>query len=114
MSFYPAKVFPISGLKLGKKESVFGVETQAIEYQITPRGAKEPISATVWVDVKTNLPVQRVVALKVGKDDDHTVTETYIRAVADGKLDEGEFELPKANSCCPEAEPIAAPALPGA
>jgi hypothetical protein len=88
------KVFPISDLKLGKKEPVSGVECLAIEYQISPKGAKEPIPVTVWVDVKMNLPVKRVVAWKEGKDT-ITITETYTKAVVDGKLDDKEFELPK-------------------
>jgi hypothetical protein len=89
------EAFAISGLKLGKKEPVSGVESQVIEHQITLKNLEQPISVTVWVDVKTNLPVKRVVTLKEEGRDTITVTETYTKAVVDGKLDEKEFELPK-------------------
>lgn len=92
--FDPATAFPISGLKLGKKESISGVDAQAIEYQVTPRGVNAPISATVWLDIKTSLPVKRVIAISEGKDT-ITITETYSKATIDGKLDEKELELPK-------------------
>jgi hypothetical protein len=89
------EAFAISGLKLGKKEPVSGVESQVIEHQITLKNLEQPISVTVWVDVKTNLPVKRVVTLKEEGRDTIIVTETYTKAVVDGKLDEKEFALPK-------------------
>ncbi len=92
--FDPEKIFPISGLKFGKKETVAGVEAQAIQYQIASRFLLEPIAATVWVDVKTNLPVKRVVILK-HVIETLTITEFYTKAVVDGLFDEKKFELPK-------------------
>jgi outer membrane lipoprotein-sorting protein len=88
------KAFPISDIKLATEEVIAGSEAQAIEYKITPKGATEAIAATVWVDVKTNLPIKRVIALSKGKDT-ITITESYTKTVVDEKIDEKEFELPK-------------------
>ena len=92
--FDPAKTIPVSGFKFGKKELVEGVEAQAINYQITFSLLKEPVAATVWVDVKTNLPVKRVLVLKEGEEG-ITITESYTKAVLNGKIDDKEFELSK-------------------
>jgi outer membrane lipoprotein-sorting protein len=88
------KQFAISDLKLGKKEMVSGKEAQAIDYKLTTKAGKEPLAVTVWIDVKTNLPVKRVVTLQKGKET-VTVTETYTKPALDEKLDAKEFELPK-------------------
>jgi outer membrane lipoprotein-sorting protein len=90
----PEKVFPISDIKLGKKEVISGREAQAIEYKLMPLAYKEPFEVTVWVDVKTNFPVKRVVTHTRG-DNVWTVTESYAKGTLDEKIDEKEFELPK-------------------
>ena len=92
--FDPKKVFPISDIKFGKKEVISGREAQVIEYKLSPGGYKDPLAVIVWVDVKTNLPVKRVVTHKRGKDT-VTVTESYTKPVIDGKIDGKEFDLPK-------------------
>jgi hypothetical protein len=55
------KEFAVSDLKLGKKESVSGKETQAVDYKLSKKGQKDRLAVTVWIDVKTTLPVKRVV-----------------------------------------------------
>jgi outer membrane lipoprotein-sorting protein len=92
--FDPEKVFPISDLKLGKKEVISDSEAQVIEYKLTPGGFKEPLVVTVWVDVKTNLPIKRVVTLNRQKES-VILTESYTKHEVDGKIDEKEFELPE-------------------
>jgi outer membrane lipoprotein-sorting protein len=86
--------FPVSDLKLGKKEMVSGKEAQALVYKVTAKGAKEPLAVTVWIDGKTNRPVKRAVTIKGGAET-FTVTETYTKAALDGKIDDKEFVLPK-------------------
>ena len=49
------KVVTVSDFKLGKKEKVGDKEAQAVEYQVGLGGKKFP--ATVWIDLKTNLPL---------------------------------------------------------
>ena len=93
-AFDAEKEFPVSGFKFGKKEMVGGVETQAIDYTITSDVTKEPLTATVWIDTKTNLPVKRVIVMKLG-DTVITMTEAYAKSAVGGKIDEKEFELPK-------------------
>jgi len=88
------KMFKITDLKLGKKGAIDGKETQAIEYKLTPKLAKETMTMTVWIDVKTNLPVKRVAESKEG-DKMFTITETYGKLTLDGKVDDKEFVLPK-------------------
>jgi outer membrane lipoprotein-sorting protein len=90
------EILKVSGLKLGKKEKLDGKETQAIEYVLTATsvGSLEKINSTVWVDVKTHVPLKRLLTTKVG-DKDFTITETYSKVVVDGKIDAKTFELPK-------------------
>ena len=68
---------------------VGGVETQAIEYAIKYPAVKDLLAATVWIDTKTNLPVKRVIVMKVG-DNVVTMTEAYSKSTVDGKIDEKE------------------------
>jgi outer membrane lipoprotein-sorting protein len=93
-AFDAEKEFPVSGFKFGKKETIGGVETQAIDYTIKFTVAKDPATATVWIDTKTNLPVKRVIVMKLG-DAVITTTEEYSKSAVDGKIDEKEFALPK-------------------
>jgi outer membrane lipoprotein-sorting protein len=84
-----------SDFKVGKKETVGGVEAQAIEYVLAWQYRKNA-AVTIWIDVKTNLPVKHVVVLPNGpKPDAFIVTETYTKTVVDGKIDEKQFEVPK-------------------
>jgi len=90
------EMLKVSDFKLGKKEKVDGKETQAIEYLLAAAsvGSGEKINATVWVDVKTHVPLKRLLTAKVG-DKQITVTETYSNVELDGKIDAKTFELPK-------------------
>lgn len=93
-TFHPAKALTITDLKFGKKEVVSGIEAQAIEYKITLKDAKVAMAATVWVDVKSYLPIKQVVDFKEGNNA-ITITEVYTKTAVDGKIDAKEFELPK-------------------
>jgi outer membrane lipoprotein-sorting protein len=88
------KFLAVSDFKLGKKEAIDGKDAQAIEYKLKAKSSKEPMDVTVWIDVKSGLPVKRVAtanegAMKV------TITETYGKMTLDGKIDDKEFVLPK-------------------
>ena len=61
---------------------------------VTLPGAEEPMAVTVWIDVKTNLPLKRVIAANEGTET-ITVTVTYTRIALDAKIDDKEFQLPK-------------------
>jgi hypothetical protein len=87
--------FAVSDFKLGKKEMVGGVETQAVDYALKYLSGEKPAAATVWIDTKTNLPVKRVITMRPLPDLTITITETYAKSVVDGKIDEKEFDLPK-------------------
>jgi outer membrane lipoprotein-sorting protein len=89
------ELLKVSGFKLGKKEKVDDKEAQAIEYTLTAASVGgEKINATVWVDVKTHVPLKRMLTAKIG-DKQLTVTETYSKVEVDGKIDAKTFELPK-------------------
>jgi len=88
------KDMAISDLKLGKKETVGEREAQAIEYKLALEAGGDSLAMTVWIDVKTNLPIKRVSLMKEGNMT-ITITESYAKTVLDGKIDEKEFALPK-------------------
>ncbi len=80
--------------KLGKKEKIGEQETQAIQYDLRIKKLQEPMAVTVWIDVKTKLPVKREIIAKIG-DNMVTATERY----ADWSIDDAsiskKLELPK-------------------
>lgn len=88
------KTFALSDFKMGKKEAVAGREAQAVHYQVKARGAKEPLEVTVWIDVKTRLPLKRMVTAKEGRES-MTITETYANAALDAMIADKEFTVPK-------------------
>jgi hypothetical protein len=83
-------MFPVSGFKLGDKEKVGERETQRIDYVLGVKGQKTTYPVTVWIDLKTGLPVKRLVS----DGGLPWFTETY-ELTLDGKLDPKVFELPK-------------------
>jgi hypothetical protein len=80
-------VFPVSDFKLGKKEKSGGRETQQVEYLLGVKGQKRTFPVTVWIDLKTALPVKRQV--------EGSYSETY-ELKLDGELDPKKFKLPSA------------------
>jgi outer membrane lipoprotein-sorting protein len=88
------KMLAVSDFKLGKKEAIDGKDAQAIEYKLKARSNKELMDVTVWVDVKSGLPVKRVVTASEGEMK-FTITETYAKMKLDEKIDDKEFALPK-------------------
>jgi outer membrane lipoprotein-sorting protein len=85
--------FPVSGFQLGKKERVGERETQRLDYHLAVKGQNPRFSVTVWIDLKTGLPVKRRVTGGVGEEK-LAYSETY-ELKLDGKLDPKLFELPK-------------------
>ena len=90
-SFLPR--WSASGFKFGTKEKDGERELQPLEYQLSLKGTKAPFSVTVWIDLKTGLPVKRLVTSEVGKEKTE-VTETYGKLTLDEKLDPKTFEIP--------------------
>jgi outer membrane lipoprotein-sorting protein len=88
-------ILKVSDFQLGKKEKVDGKEAQAIEYTLTVASAGgEKINTTVWVGVRTHVPLQRLLIAKIGGQE-MTVKETYSHVVVDRKIDAKTFELPE-------------------
>jgi outer membrane lipoprotein-sorting protein len=87
-------VLAVSDFKLGKKEAIDGKDAQAIEYKLKVKSNKETMDVTVWVDVKSGLPVKRVASANEGGMK-FTITETYGKTKLDEKIDDKEFALPK-------------------
>ena len=88
------KMIAVSDFKLGKKEAIDGKDAQAIECKLKVKSNKETMDVTVWVDVKSGLPVKRVATANEGGMK-FTITETYGKLKLDEKIDDKEFALPK-------------------
>jgi outer membrane lipoprotein-sorting protein len=87
-------LFKVADFKLGKKEKIGDHEAQEIQYTLTTKTTKEPLTVHLWIDTKTNLPLKRVFTVPMG-DNKGTMTETYSKLILDGKIDPKKFELPK-------------------
>jgi outer membrane lipoprotein-sorting protein len=85
----PETLFQAKEFNLGAKEKVQDRETQAVEYKLAAMSETD-ISVTVWIDLKTHLPVKRTIKSKRG-----SVQETYSDIRLDEKFDASKFELPK-------------------
>ena len=85
--------FRVSGFKLGNKEKVGERDAQRLDYQLTVKGNQAPpsFSVTVWVDLKTGLPVKRT----VGEGNATLTTESYGEITLNEKVDTKKFDLPK-------------------
>lgn len=79
----------LDGFRLGAKEKVAGRDAQAIEYQTEIR---DRILITLWLDVKTGLPLKRVLRDAHGKE---LLTEVYREFRLNPPLDATLFALPK-------------------
>ncbi len=87
-------LYPASGFRLGAKEGVGGNDAQVVEYRLTWAGKEPVFRASVWVDVKTHLPLKRVLTASKGSMDIR-ITEVYTGVTRDAKLDGKLFDLPK-------------------
>jgi hypothetical protein len=83
-------MFPVSGFKLGNKEKIGECEAQRLDYVLGVKGKETTYHVTVWIDVKTELPVKRLVS----DGGLPWFTETYEMKL-DGKLDPKIFEIPR-------------------
>ncbi len=60
-------LFKLADFKLAGKEKIGERNTQVIQYTVTVKGAKDPLSMKMWLDAETKLPVQ--LAITGGKSD---------------------------------------------
>jgi uncharacterized protein (TIGR03067 family) len=86
--------FRVSGFKLGTKEKVGEREAQRLDYQLAVKGLNDPLSVALWLDVKTGLPVKRIVTEAVAGEK-MRVTEIYGKLKLGEKVDARKFDLPK-------------------
>ena len=86
--------FRVSDFTLGPKDKVGKREAQRLGYQLTVKGQNDPFSVLVWLDLKTGLPVKRMVTSRAGGAE-MTVVETYGKLTLDEKTDAKKFDLPK-------------------
>ena len=90
----PLEKHPLHEFKLGAKEKVGEREAQAVEFRMGEEDA-----ATLWIDLKTNLPLKRTVTKgprrfeKMGEVT--VIRELYTDVTLDEKIDPAKFELPK-------------------
>jgi len=76
----------VGQFQLGKREKINQRDTQAVTYQITSEQRHFNFETTVWIDVKTKLPVKREIRMK-----QFSAVETYTQLRLNTKLDEGLF-----------------------
>jgi outer membrane lipoprotein-sorting protein len=88
------EVFKVSDFKLGKKEKIGAAEAQEIQYALNGTGMDTPMTVSVWVDTKTNLPLKRVMSTTL-MGNKIMSTETCPKMTLDPKVDPKKFELPK-------------------
>jgi len=86
------EILKISGFALGKKEKLGDRQVQVIDYEVMLDN-DTAMTAQVWLDSETRLPLKRVLSAKAGKAE-FRITETYQIRV-NGKIDGKRFELPK-------------------
>jgi uncharacterized protein (TIGR03067 family) len=86
--------FRVSGFKLGGKEKIDEREAQRLDYQLAVKGLNDPLSVALWIDLKSGLPVKRIVTEGVagGKV---SVTEIYGKLTLGERVDAKRFDLPK-------------------
>lgn len=83
----------VSDLSFGKVETIGGREARVLHHNLHNRLYKKPHAVTVWLDVKTHLPLKRIVSMK--QDElAMTVTETYSKLSLNEPIEEKRFELP--------------------
>jgi len=91
----PLETRRLSGFRLGAKEKVGEREAQAVEYRI----GGEPAEVTLWIDLKSHLPLKRTVTQapqRFGKMGEVTVIrEMYADVKLDERVDPAKFELSK-------------------
>ena len=88
------KFLPATDFKLGAREKVGAREAQPVQYTLKP-GPDRLVQVTVWLDLKTNVPLKRVL---VGTNPDKqmiTVTETYTEIALNPAVEDKIFEMPK-------------------
>ena len=90
----PLKMVLVSDFKKLKVEKIGDRDALVIQYKLTMKGADIAPTGTVWLDLKTNLPLKRVIRAEMGSET-MTLTENYSNFRINPKLDDKLFELPK-------------------
>jgi outer membrane lipoprotein-sorting protein len=84
----------VSFFKLGNQDKIAGQEAQLLEHLITYKDSKAEIWSSLWLDVKSTLPLKRVFKPEKGGEET-TITETYKNLTLDEQIDAKTFEVPK-------------------
>jgi outer membrane lipoprotein-sorting protein len=76
-------LFAIADFKLGESSKIGSKEARTIQYKLTTPGlesetGKQTFQVRVWIDLKSDLPLKRVVTAR-GNDIDFSLTETYTK-----------------------------------
>jgi outer membrane lipoprotein-sorting protein len=86
--------FPVSDFKLGNKEKVGEWEAQRLEYRLAVKGQESNYLVVIWLDLKTGLPLKRMVS-PWGAKERLVLVETYTKLMLEPKVDTKNFDLPK-------------------
>jgi outer membrane lipoprotein-sorting protein len=88
----PAKMFPVSDLKLGKSENIGGKQATVLHYKLGIKDEKTPIETTVWLDAKTGLPFKRELTFNANGQS-VKFTEAYTECIIDQPIDPSVFKI---------------------
>jgi outer membrane lipoprotein-sorting protein len=84
----------MSAYSLGKKSTFDGNEAQAVSYAIDFGKPEITVTTTVWIDLKTKLPLKRSTHLKAGGDE-ADFSDTFTGIKSGEKIDPKWFVVPK-------------------
>jgi outer membrane lipoprotein-sorting protein len=79
------------GFKTGAATKVGGRDAKVITYNFGPKGERQSITATLWLDAKTLLPLKSIVVMK--HSENLHITETYTEFNLDPRIDAKVFAL---------------------
>jgi hypothetical protein len=93
---YFVPTYTTADFRLGSKEKVGEHLAQVIKFRLIDRVDKDlMISESLWLDLKTNLPLKRVTKIWRGEEQPDTYAETYSEFAINPKIEPKVFELPK-------------------
>ena len=94
--YVPLLPYTAANFQLAGKEKVGQHPAQIIKYRLIDQVDKElMLSETLWLDLKTNLPLKRVTKIWRDEEKPSIFTETYSEFAINPKTDPKVFELPK-------------------
>src|SRR5262249_13579552 len=78
------------GFKAGRPAQIGGRDAKVISYQVGPKGNRDAMPVTLWLDAQTHVPLKSMVAIK---SENLHITEMYTEFKIDPQIDSKRFAL---------------------